>query len=63
MVATDDDRRADLAFSDKFVEKQTGLVALTEPEPADSRRKPLKAEPRLAPIKVAREESFWVGVA
>src|SRR3954463_14559522 len=68
MIAADDDRRLQLAAAHHLVEREPGLVALAQAEPADAGRQSLKldllrgeVEPALQRL-VLREELAHLGV-
>ncbi|MNT93059.1 hypothetical protein D3C72_2344460 [compost metagenome] len=44
MVAADDDRSAELAVLDHFVESKTKTMAITKANPADTRRQALEGD-------------------
>ena len=68
MVAADDDRRAEFAVADHFVEGEAEAVAIAEADPADARRQPLEGDAFLGhvepvvQVRVVREQFLDLGV-
>src|SRR5689334_22870107 len=55
MVATDDDRRGDLAVPHHLVEREAKPMALAETDPANARRQALKRDPFACHVEPAMQ--------
>ena len=68
MIATDDDRRLQLAALHHFIERQPQPVAIAKADPADPRRQPLELDLRLRHVEpvvkmlVVRHQLLDLGV-